>query len=897
MIKILKATPERSLNLFLSYGHEESTEWLVDEIKNFFENERHHRVWRDKELIRNGADWRREIIEGINTSNNLLALLTDHAIGKEHAVCLDELRISVSIPGMNVISVLLEPEKDLEIPCTISRNQYIDMSDWKYKMNTPDWDRYFNEKMLSLAEWVESEEHFQFQGEITTVKNILLPDISDCKYYSLLEKELIGRNWLSQEFDKWLTEKDKFLIIKGGAGTGKSHFSANKVHYNPDIIATYFCEFDKINDNTCKNFIRSICFQIATKIPDYRYWVINGNEILDKNDVTKNLAYFDEATDGELFSKLINEPLSKTINGNIGNRCILIDGIDEATRDNNNPIVNMLIANANLTPQWIKFAITTREEEEIINVFHGYPSISLENEKSKEDIIQYISQRLQDDVNSPIINEIASKSEYMFIFAEKYCDAYVSGLIDHKSIPDNIGGLYYHYFKRLFSTDKYKNFRKAISIIASFDLCNLTEDIFKHIMDYDYEEYHNFLSAIKSFVKIEKEGKRRNIRFYHKSIKDWLVCNKQSGMFYIDVFEGRKIICEFSERVINNPNDFDYDTLRISYIYTKTYGSTLQKTLLNNSYTFLIKLQKMAYENTDISLFKDICNIFNNISNMKIKSDTVVEWSCAKSYFLECQFEIDRDNKKVAYQRLLGGLKKFKKVLKKDFCLDVEVKENIFWVENDSSKKKRNMLELIKKAEKKAEENKNQILANLYFSYSTYLYNNQNYQKSLNFIDKAIENANLIVDENSQKNTMFRIYNQKGACLSRLKKHEEAITCFEISLKMRLEVYGTYNHYTAIGYDALARGHLYKAESEENLLQQDVENLAKTALKINNTLFGENNKMSARNLFTISKIHNANREYDKALEYAEKSRNIYKSYDDVSATNMLDAFIAELKTL
>lgn len=891
----MKAVQERSLNLFLSYGHEETTQWLVDEIKIFFERERHHHVWRDKELIRNGADWRREIIDGINTSNTMLALLTDYAIGKEHAVCLDELRISVSIPGMNVISVLLEPEKDLDIPCTISRNQYIDMSDWKSKMNTPDWESYFNEKMLTLSEWIESEEHFQFQGEITTVKSMLLPDISECKYYSLLEKELVGREWLSREFDSWLLQKEKFLLIKGGAGTGKSHFSANKVHYNTDVIATYFCEFDKINDNTCKNFIRSISFQIATKIPDYRYWVINGNEILDKNDVSKNLAYFDEVTEGELFSKLINEPLSKTINGNIGNKCILIDGIDEATKNNRNPIVSVLIENVKLTPQWVKFAITSRDEEEILHFFHGYPTISLENEKSKEDIIRYISGRLNAEADNSIVNEIASKSEYMFIFAEKYCDAYLSGLIKHENIPNNIGGLYYYYFKRLFPDDKYKVFRKAISVIVGFDLSDLNEEAFKQVMDYNYEEYHKFLSEIKSFIKIDRDGKRNNIRFYHKSIKDWLVCEEQSGMFYIDVSEGRKIICEFGEMVITNPYEYDYDILKMAYAYIKAYGSVNQKLLLNNAYVFLINLQRMSYENTDIGLFKDICAYFRNIASMKIKGDRIIERSCATSYFLECQFEIDRDNKKVAHQMLLHGVKKYKKVLKEDFCLDMDVKENIFWAENNSVKKQKDMLKLIKKAERKTEKNRNQILSNLYFSYSTYLYAERGYEKALTYIEKAVENAKLVVDEKSQKNTLLRIFNQKGACLSRLNRHDEAVVCLETSLKMRLEAYGTYNHYTAIGYDALARGYLYKAEREGLTLKQDVEKLAKMALKINNTLFGENNKMSARNLFTISKIKSVNKEYDQALEYAEKSRDIYKQYEDVSAINMIDTFIEELK--
>ena len=894
MIKILKNISNRSLNLFLSYGHEEATTWLVLQIKKFFESRNHH-IWMDKELIREGADWRREIIEGINASNNVLAFLTQYAIGKEHAVCLDELRISVSIPGMNVISILLETEENLNIPCTISRNQYIDMSDWQKIKNTPNWENYFNEKMLSLAEWIESEEHFQFQGEITTVKNMLLPDISDCKYYSLLEK-MVGREWLSNEFDGWLSGNEKFLIIFGGPGTGKSQFSAHKAHYNPDIIAMYFCEFDKINDNTAKNFVRSICFQIATKFPDFRHWIINENDILYKNDAIKNLSYFNETSDGELFLKLIIEPLSKTINGNLGNKCILIDGLDEITKNNDNPIIDMLIANGNLTPTWIKFAITSRPEEAIVNTFQGYPSISLEDERSKKDLYKYISSRLCDMVDSSTINEIAAKSEYMFIFAEKYCDALEDGLIIQNNIPDSIGGLYYHYFKRIFTVEKYKQFRKSISVIISFDLCDLTEETFNAIMGYTYDEFNEFLFTLKSFIKLEQDGAKRTIRFYHKSIKDWLVNQEQSGCFYVDVDEGRKNICEFCEKVLNAPSDFSFDILKNSYVYTKKYGNVNQKKMLNQSFSFLTILQKLAYERTDISLFRDICTFFNNIIELRVKPGSDVEWHCAQSYFLECQFEIDRDNKEFAQKKLMCGKKLFKKILKKDFCLYAEVEENLFWARDILLKKEKTMLKLIKKAEAKSpEENRHQILSNLYFSYSTYLYQTKNYNKALECLDKALKSVNFIEYENAQNNTLFRIYNQKGDCLSRLSKYDDAIECYKLSLDLRLQTYGKFNHYTAIGYDALARGYIYKAENENESIGDEVLMLAETALKINNTLFGEDNKMSARNLYTLALIHSRNNNYMKALEYANKSIYIYKKFHDISANNMLDTFISELK--
>lgn len=98
--------------IFFSYAHDEN-EWLVQKLKNDIE-QRGHKIWIDRSEIKSGDDWRQSITEGLLASNGVIAFLSKHSV-RVPGVCLDELRIALSVKNGNIKTVLLE-DKSMFLP-------------------------------------------------------------------------------------------------------------------------------------------------------------------------------------------------------------------------------------------------------------------------------------------------------------------------------------------------------------------------------------------------------------------------------------------------------------------------------------------------------------------------------------------------------------------------------------------------------------------------------------------------------------------------------------------------------------------------------------------------------------------------------------------------------------
>lgn len=124
--------PIAPLRIFLSYGHD-SNEELVRRIKADLEK-RGHDVWFDKSEIKFGDDWRHSITDGILKSNRVLSFLSKHST-RDPAVCRDEIAIAIGVKGGNIQTILVESEQEVQPPVNIGHIQWLDMHDWRARMN------------------------------------------------------------------------------------------------------------------------------------------------------------------------------------------------------------------------------------------------------------------------------------------------------------------------------------------------------------------------------------------------------------------------------------------------------------------------------------------------------------------------------------------------------------------------------------------------------------------------------------------------------------------------------------------------------------------------------------------------------------------------------------------
>lgn len=266
------------LDLFFSYGHDKNR-ILVERIKQDLER-RGHRVWIDTNEIKAGDHWRKDILNGIMKSANVIAFLSEHST-RNPGVCLDELKIAVCVKGANVKTVLLEPENKIRQPATLSDIQWLDMSEWAEirKESQEQFEDWYREKFEELCSAIEADESFELNGEIHTLKKKLSPYLNTEKEYRLLSKEFYGRKWVEDYIEDWQgRQKTKALVIYGKPGSGKSAFSVNYSHYNSDVYGCFLCEWNREFSINPYQLIRTMAFRLATKLPDYRKLLLHQLE-------------------------------------------------------------------------------------------------------------------------------------------------------------------------------------------------------------------------------------------------------------------------------------------------------------------------------------------------------------------------------------------------------------------------------------------------------------------------------------------------------------------------------------------------------------------------------------------------------------------------------------------
>jgi len=164
--------PFAPLRIFLSYGHDANEE-LVRRIKADLEK-RGHDVWFDKNEIKFGDEWRRAITDGILQSNRVLSFLLKHST-RDPGVCLDEIAIAIGAKGGNIQTILVESEREVKPPPSISHLQWLDMHDWKERRaaGEPTWEQWYQAKLAEIVAVVESDESRRFAGEFAEIKRSL----------------------------------------------------------------------------------------------------------------------------------------------------------------------------------------------------------------------------------------------------------------------------------------------------------------------------------------------------------------------------------------------------------------------------------------------------------------------------------------------------------------------------------------------------------------------------------------------------------------------------------------------------------------------------------------------------------------------------------------------------
>lgn len=540
--------PVVQMRIFLSYGHD-SNEELVRRIKADLE-ERGHDVWFDKSDIKAGDDWRRAITDGIIGSQRVVSFLSKHST-RDPGVCLDEIAIAIGVKGGNIQTILVESEQEAKPPATVSHIQWLDMHDWKERCAAADtaWEDWYHEKFAEIVRVVESDESRRFAGEIETLSGHLKPISSDSRISALLRKGFVGRTWLLEAIDQWRGAADRasrLFWIVGDPGVGKSAFAAHLTHFGRDkVIAAQFVEWDKPDHRDARRVVRSLAFQLATRLPDYRKLLLTLPEI----------AELDRKDPAELFDYIVANPLRSVIHGGRQRYLIVIDALDEAGEAGRNPLVEMLARDAQRLPEWIGLVVTSRPENAVKTPLQRLNPFVLDTrtEANCADIRHYLRHELAAQLKDRpdadrVVEQLLAKSGGVFLYAECFSHDVQCGHLSldrPEQFPQGLGGIYFQWFQRQFpDQEKFRrDLRPALRVILAARE-PLPLEILQRLFDLRDEELRDVVRPLSSFFPVSNVRGRIVIRPYHKSLTDYLLDEAKSGPYFVSEAEGHRVLAD-----------------------------------------------------------------------------------------------------------------------------------------------------------------------------------------------------------------------------------------------------------------------------------------------------------------------------------------------------------------
>lgn len=578
-----------SKKIFFSYGHDNNVR-LVMRIKRDLEASG-HTVWIDKSEIKAGDEWRTRITLGLLQSQGVIAFLSKHSV-RDPGVCLDEIKIALTEKHGNIKTVLLESEKEVSPPTSLSDVQWLDMSDWTLlEFESSEWEQWYSGKFKQLLEAIDSDEFQSFEGEIEEVDNYLLPVLSDVKELMLLSKEFIGREWLSSLLENWRINntESKAFILYGESGSGKSCFMANQIHYNSNVICGVFCEWNKSGNNPANTVTKLIAHKLAAKLPDYRKLLLKKLKIhADK---------LDSMSCKELFDFLVVQPLSNLIDGGRERRLLLIDGLDEAEHNGCNELAHVLADSIDKLPSWIALVITSRPESDIVPIFRRFnPNyIDTKSDDNISDVRKYLidnisklNLEISNEQLAEVVENLDSKCHGNFLYASLFLDAVKQGdlpILEFEAYPSSIDSFYEQNFRRKFghAHDKFIFLQEVLELIVAEN--RLPATIISKALNISLTELKRRIASLGSMINEEQtflDGIKQPILTYsfaHKSFVEWLTDYEKNFSFFIDKTVGATKLLEYYKEALvkvlipieDISSTYDYDNYFIQTHIINTY--------------------------------------------------------------------------------------------------------------------------------------------------------------------------------------------------------------------------------------------------------------------------------------------------------------------------------------
>lgn len=571
------AAPGSGGRVFLSYGHDPECTELARQIKKGLEPE--FVVWMDESTdagggIRFGDDWRQRIVSGIRQSQHMLALLSGHSTRKP-GVCREEVALALGPLKSHVYSVLVQPVSEVTPPLILSQRQWLDMSDWRTKRGTPEFESWFADHLAEIVRVLRTKSNFA--GDMEELNTALKP-LSQVSNHMESERGFYGRHWLLGrlglgraslqsdqadpdeeplgEIERWAIDEPQKRIfwLCAEPGWGKSAVMGRLAHaQRARVLAVHFCRHDEADTRHPQRVICSLAYQMASQLEDYR-----GCLLAMLRSRTPDQPLMD-AKPGDLFRQLIQEPLAHTIDGGRAKpeggkgedagqhqrRLIVIDALDECIDANGrSELLDILAERFKELPAWLGLVVSSRREAPLVAKFRAYGMFEMAvfEEQNRLDIRHYAEEWLKGVVQqkllsteqySQALNSVCEAAAGNFLYLRQLEQGVMQDgvvkpeeLLNSAHLPAGLGGMYTCWFERRFeSVDHYEKSALPLLELLLASMEPLPLSLARQILGWDERQQAKVLATMGSLLRHESG----TLQFFHKSLADWVQDEEAAG--------------------------------------------------------------------------------------------------------------------------------------------------------------------------------------------------------------------------------------------------------------------------------------------------------------------------------------------------------------------------------